>query len=65
MLVSMLVGTLGLGIFVYGKKQTRLPHMLTGVLMMAYPYFVSNPLLSIGIGVALVAALTVAVKAGA
>jgi hypothetical protein len=50
-------GIVGFAIFVYGKKQQRLPHLITGLALMLYPYFVPGLALTIGIGVALVAGL--------
>ncbi len=40
--VNLVVGSVGFGLFVYGKKAERWPHMAAGVLLMVYPYFVSN-----------------------
>jgi len=39
-LASVLIGSVGLGLFMYGKKQRRAPHIAAGVLLMVYPYFV-------------------------
>ena len=33
-------GLIGLGLFVYGKRQRRAPHLAAGVVLMVYPYFV-------------------------
>jgi hypothetical protein len=38
----MLIGSIGLGLFVYGKKQRRPPHLAAGILLMVYPYFVPS-----------------------
>jgi len=35
-----LIGLIGLGLFVYGKRQRRAPHLAAGVVLMVYPYFV-------------------------
>ncbi|HEX7902182.1 MAG TPA: hypothetical protein VF950_30765 [Planctomycetota bacterium] len=64
LMLSMLIGAVGAGLFIYGKKQTRIPQLVAGLALMAYPYFVSNLWLMGGIAVALVAALWGAVKAG-
>ncbi len=63
-LASLAIGTIGLGVFVYGKRQSRLPHMIAGVALMAYPYFVSNVLLMAGIAMALVVVLWLVVRLG-
>jgi len=46
------VGSIGFVSFAYGKKMRRLPQMLVGFALMAYPYFVSNVLLMAGIAMA-------------
>jgi hypothetical protein len=65
LLVALAAGSIGLGIFVYGKRQGRLPHLLAGVALMAYPYFVPGWAVSIGVAAAIVALLWVAVRLGA
>jgi hypothetical protein len=45
MLFSALVaGSVGLGIFMYGRRQHRLPHLVVGIGLMAFPYAVPNTL---------------------
>ncbi|HEX8792198.1 MAG TPA: hypothetical protein VF765_14690 [Polyangiaceae bacterium] len=63
-LASIMIGTVGLGVFIYGKRQSRLPQMIAGVVLMAYPYFVSNVLLMAGIAMGLLAALWLVVRLG-
>jgi hypothetical protein len=64
LLASVLLGSVGLGFFVYGKKQRRAPHLAVGVLLMVYPYFVSNVALMLVIGAALVGLLYLATYLG-
>lgn len=40
LLASVVIGSVGLGLFAYGKRQRRVPHLIAGVLLMVYPYFV-------------------------
>jgi hypothetical protein len=47
--------SIGLGFFIYGKKQRAIVPMVCGLALMVYPYFVSNLMLLVGIGVLLVA----------
>jgi hypothetical protein len=61
---SLMVGIVGLAVFVYGRKQSRLPHMLAGLVLMVFPYFIGNLLLMTGIAVGVVAALVVVVRLG-
>lgn len=44
-------GSIGLGFFVYGKKQSAFVPLLSGIALMAYPYFVSNTYLLVSIGI--------------
>jgi hypothetical protein len=55
LLWGILYGSIGMGYFVYGKKQQRVGALLSGVGLMVFPYFVSNAWLSIVIGIALMA----------
>ena len=63
-LLSLVVGSIGFVAFVYGKRMARLPHMIAGIVLMAYPYFVTNLLLSGGLAVLVLAALWLAVRLG-
>ena len=64
LLASMVVGGIGFVAFVYGKRQSRVPHMVAGVVLSVYPYFVSNVALMLGIAVVLLAGLWGAVRLG-
>ena len=52
---SILFGAIGLGYFMYGKKQVAIVPMVCGVALMVYPYFVSNTIVLVAIGVVLAA----------
>ena len=65
LLLSLFVGSIGFVLFVYGKKQARLPHMLVGSAMFVYPYFVSNLVASAAIALGLCVLLWLAVRLGA
>ena len=65
LIVSLLVGLVGFALFVYGKKQRRMPHMGVGVVLMVYPYFVSGVLLNIAIFAGLIGLLWFLVQRGA
>ncbi len=55
-----MIGSVGFGFFMYGKKQRRMPHLAVGVVLMVYPYFVSGVTATIVIAVALVGLLYLA-----
>jgi hypothetical protein len=61
---SFLVGMIGLGLFIYGKKQTRLPQLVVGMALMVFPYFVESVLLVYAVSVALLLGLWGAVQWG-
>ena len=52
---GMLFGAIGMGYFVYGKKQKRVVALLSGVLLCVFPYFVSNVILMVLVGFVLIA----------
>ncbi len=62
--LSLVTGGAGFVLFVYGKKQDRWPHLVAGLALMAYPYLVSSLQATLLIGVAIVAALWLAVRQG-
>jgi len=62
LLLSMLVSSVGAGLFIYGKKETRLPYMVAGGIYFLYPYLVRNPLLMVIIAAVLGIALWFAAK---
>lgn len=62
--LSLLIGTVGAGFFIYGKKQGRLPQLVAGVVLSLYPYFIPNLWVMGGIAVAVIAAVFIAVRAG-
>jgi ABC-type transport system involved in multi-copper enzyme maturation permease subunit len=61
---GLIVSSIGFVLLSYGKKMSRAPHMAVGLVLMAYPYFVSSILLSFGIAAGLLLALWLAVRQG-
>jgi hypothetical protein len=55
LLWSLLFGSIGLGYFIYGKKQSALVPLLCGLALMIFPYFVANTITLVAIGVGLMA----------
>ena len=56
LVISILAGAIGMGYFIYGKRQAKYAPMIAGVLLCVYPYFTENLLwLSLIGGVLLVA----------
>ena len=52
---GVIFGSIGLGFFVYGKKQKAVIPLLSGIGLMVFPYFISNPYILILSGIILVA----------
>jgi len=61
---SLCVGGVGYVLFSYGRKQSRFPHLATGIILLVYPYFVGQVGPMIAIGAALLAVLFAAVRMG-
>jgi len=47
---GILFSSVGLGYFIYGKKQGRLVPLFCGLSLMVYPYFISNTIALVAIG---------------
>jgi hypothetical protein len=62
--LSLVIGGVGFVLFVYGKKQERWPQLVTGVVLMIYPYFVSSLAGLLGVAVLVCVALWLAVRNG-
>jgi len=55
LLWGLLFSSIGVGFFIYGKKQQRVVPLVCGLLLFIFPYFVANNFLLVGIGAVLVA----------
>jgi predicted membrane protein len=54
LLWGLLFGSIGLGFFIYGKKQRTVVPLICGLVLMIFPYFVSNTFLLVTLGVVLI-----------
>jgi hypothetical protein len=52
---GVLFGSIGLGFFVYGKRQKAVIPLLCGLGLMVFPYFISNSIILVLVGTVLVA----------
>jgi hypothetical protein len=64
LIASLAVGSVGLGIFLYGKRQSRAPQLVAGIVLMLFPYFVPSAGWMLGIAGGIIAALWLAVRGG-
>ena len=55
LLWGLLFGSIGLGFFVYGRRQKTVVPLVCGVALMIFPYFVSSTMLLVILGLALIA----------
>jgi len=55
LLWGVLFGSIGMGFFVYGKRQSAPVPLACGIALMIFPYFVSNNWAMVLIGAALMA----------
>ncbi len=52
---GMLFGAIGVGYFIYGKKQSMIVPLACGIALMVYPWFVSGAWPTVIVGVVLMA----------
>lgn len=62
--VSLLISSVGFVLLSYGRKMSRPPHLIAGLLLLAYPYFVPSVVVMLVIAAAILAALWIAVQQG-
>lgn len=55
LLLGVVFGSVGMGFFIYGKKQGTIVPLLCGLTLMVLPYFISSTLLLFVVGAVLVA----------
>ena len=64
LLWDVLFGAIGLGVFVYGKKQMAVVPLGCGLALMVFPYFVTEAMWMLTIAGALIVGLWFAVRRG-
>lgn len=52
---GLVFGSIGIGYFIYGRRQRTLMPFISGLALIAFPYFVEGALLTVLIGTALAA----------
>jgi len=61
---SLVWGSVGMGYFIYGKKQSSWPAMVGGVVMIAGSYFVASALLMSLLSLAIIVAVYFLIRQG-
>ena len=64
LMLSLIPSGVGFVLFVYGKKQNRWPQLVSGLVLMVYPYFAGTVLTMIAGGVVCGVALYLMLAAG-
>jgi hypothetical protein len=64
LIAGFVVSGIGFVLFSYGRKMGRAPHVVTGIVLMVFPYFVPSVLLMFGIAALLCGGLYMAARAG-
>jgi hypothetical protein len=54
--IGVLTGAIGVGYFIYGKRQARFAPLIAGMLLCVYPYFVDSVPWLVVVGLLLIAA---------
>jgi hypothetical protein len=62
--VSLVISSIGFVLFVYGRKQARLPQLVVGLALLVYPYFVTALTPMLIVAAVLLGGLGVAVRLG-
>ncbi len=55
LLWGLLWSSIGLGYFIYGKKQRAVVPLVCGLVLMIFPYFIANVALLVAVGVVVTA----------
>jgi hypothetical protein len=64
LLASLVVSSIGFVLFKYGRSQQRMSFAVTGVIMLVYPYFITNVPWMLGVVPILLALLWLATRMG-
>jgi hypothetical protein len=62
--VAIFLGLIGMALILYGRKEGRWPHIIVGLVLVVYPYFVGNVVIQILIAVVLLAGLSLVSRLG-
>ncbi len=64
-IAGFIVSTVGFSVFLFGKKQKRPPQLIVGILLMAAPFVVPDPLWDYLAAAGLLVGMQFAIRAGA
>jgi hypothetical protein len=61
---SLIISSVGFVLFIYGRKQTRMPQLVAGVVLMLFPYVVPGALWMTLVAALILGLLWMALRAG-
>jgi len=61
---SLILSSIGYALFRYGKKCVRMPQLVSGLVLMIFPTFVSGAALMLSLGAVILVGLWFSVRAG-
>jgi hypothetical protein len=64
LIAGLVVSGVGYVFFSYGRKMSRAPHFITGLVLMVFPYFIPSVLAMLAVGALLCGLLFMATRAG-
>jgi hypothetical protein len=64
LMAGMVVSSIGVGLFIYGKRQNRVPHLIAGMVLLVLPFLVRGTLAMSGASAGAIALLWLGVRAG-
>jgi hypothetical protein len=62
--VSIFISLVGAALLMYGRKELRVPHVVTGLILIVFPYFVGSWWLAIVVAVVVIAVLALVTRLG-
>jgi hypothetical protein len=63
-LLGSFISLVGLALLMYGRKAVRVPHIVVGLILIVYPYFVGSLPLELAVAVVLIAGLALVSRLG-
>jgi len=64
LVASLFVSSVGFVLLSYGRKMSRVPHGLAGIILLVFPYFVESVVVMLALAVLILAALWLAARLG-
>ncbi len=64
LIVGLVASTIGFSLFLYGKRQMRVPQVVTGLVLMVAPFVVHDPLWLAATSMVILSVLVVGLRSG-